>query len=546
MGLFRLLRSNSEPKEVHMFHFFSSKTPELLPWEGKQSIYQFILERLNNEGKIPASPDYDNLPDDNAFFDGKPLRWVAGAEILGLGSSPRSASAQVQKIIRMIRKQTEKPTSKNRRNLYLALVNEAIYSYIDDLLAALSHEPNLRIPELIKEAKWLVKNAAHREPVKFGIAIIGVLGVREELSTIIMLGKHEEFALYAVVALNNMSDDRNPCLCELAKSLHGWGKISVVSKLEPTTDEIKQWLLRHGCSNAIMENELAYICATKGDMHIVLEASDIDVELYKGTGVIITALISGGPAEGIDDYEFAATVIQHYIRHSKIHAMDLQDFLSVADILSYLNEEDEWPGRYEKGWNVSSKETSRKDCLEIIQLYRWPHLVHSSIMSENSVEEYCAIRSAQELGIDIWKPLFNKLQLNPLEQGLYYHLMQMANKERVEELVEFAEKNLPLQEITSKPFSSDGFGPGYEVYSCLDFILQDLRQYEGLGSSIVITGLRSPVTRNRNIALQVLDAWSRDKWPDEAESFLKVMSKSDPYPDARKTATELLLKDISR
>jgi hypothetical protein len=45
-----------------------------------------------------------------------------------------------------------------------------------------------------------------------------------------------------------------------------------------------------------------------------------------------------------------------------------------------------------------------------------------------------------------------------------------------------------------------GLGKDYILHSCIDFIIQDLDKYPDKGEKIIMTALKSPVTRNRNMA----------------------------------------------
>jgi hypothetical protein len=63
--------------------------------------------------------------------------------------------------------------------------------------------------------------------------------------------------------------------------------------------------------------------------------------------------------------------------------------------------------------------------------------------------------------------------------------------------------------------------------------LQDLKRFPGRGWELIKTGLRSPVVRNRNMALQAFLAWSRDQWPAEALGLLQQAARTEPNEDLR-------------
>src|SRR5262249_56652187 len=97
-------------------------------------------------------------------------------------------------------------------------------------------------------------------------------------------------------------------------------------------------------------------CARAGGLLAALSEDRVDRGLLTAAGEIIQALIVGGPAEGIDDYEDARPVIESYLRHVASSAETVEDFLHVDSIKGYLDEEDaRWAGRYDAGWTAGCR-----------------------------------------------------------------------------------------------------------------------------------------------------------------------------------------------
>src|SRR5205823_11045889 len=98
---------------------------------------------------------------------------------------------------------------------------------------------------------------------------------------------------------------------------------------------------------------LAARCARAGGLLAALSEDRVDRELLTAAGEIIQALIAGGPAEGMDDYEDARPVIASYLGHMASSAESIEDFLHVNSIKGYLDEDDSrWAGRYDAGWSA--------------------------------------------------------------------------------------------------------------------------------------------------------------------------------------------------
>ena len=80
-------------------------------------------------------------------------------------------------------------------------------------------------------------------------------------------------------------------------------------------------------------------------------------------------------------------------------------------------------------------------------------------------------------------------------------------------LAGLAETLLPLEEIATGPVDELGLGRPWAAHRALDRTLQARGEHPGVGGRLLLVGLRSPVTRNRNLALTALAAWTVSAWP---------------------------------
>ena len=70
----------------------------------------------------------------------------------------------------------------------------------------------------------------------------------------------------------------------------------------------------------------------------------------------------------------------------------------------------------------------------------------------------------------------------------------------------FREK-LPLKTMTGKPTDETGLGKKYLPHLQLDMIMRELWNTPLTGTDLIITGLKSPLPRNRIDALRVIQTW---------------------------------------
>ena len=71
-------------------------------------------------------------------------------------------------------------------------------------------------------------------------------------------------------------------------------------------------------------------------------------------------------------------------------------------------------------------------------------------------------------------------------------------------------------------------GPEFEHHGALYFVLQGLGGFPGLGWDLVRAGLRSPVVRNRNMAIRALASWGAEQWPAGARELLEECRNTEP------------------
>lgn len=196
------------------------------------SIYETIRAKIDEHGRLLD----DKLPDDESFWKGQPIRWVAGGLDGAFGHHAGGKNeVDVKEMLQLLARQSRKPSLKTRRSVYLKLMQADVLSFIDYLLEALRKLPGLNMQNLYNEAYWLAEKGAHRNAVKFGIALLGQFETEHHRELILTLGRHDEFTLYAAVAIQNSLSAPNAALFGLAQAVEGWGKIQLVERLEPDT-----------------------------------------------------------------------------------------------------------------------------------------------------------------------------------------------------------------------------------------------------------------------------------------------------------------------
>ena len=516
------------------------------PWDASRpSLFRFLVSfELGAEGRLPDAAS--TLPDEQLVMNrsGTQLQWAAGALDGVLGHhSGESGQVAVDEAIRILAAATNTRSPAHVRDFYDMVNNQELLRLVDPLLEAVRRSTAIQADRLHDFALWLVRESPDRAAVKMGISLLGLISPPQDTDVLIRIGLHEEFTLFAAVALANTlpQAEGEDALWSLARRVDGWGRIHLVERLcKSSRPDIKAWLLREGYKNSVMYEYLAYVCAAGGGLLDALEQDSIDTELLNGAGDLIRALLSGGPAQDISGYEHGAKVVRRYLTHVASHGSPSLDiYLIVSDIAQFVGDaERDWASLEVMGWTEEHKRVVAEEAASILSEARWQGLAVTALETDDSTAFWVAASAAGRMGLDIWEKRFERQRDGRGDQ--WYDLMQTHEVARVDRVIELAMKQIDLDSIATGPSLEMGLGTKYRQHSGLDFILQDLGKFPGRGWPIVEAGLKSPVTRNRNMALRALGSWGVSQWPTGALALLQQARSEEPDDDLRSRMEQLL------
>ncbi|WP_157760995.1 hypothetical protein [Chitinophaga caeni] len=537
MSIISMFKNNQEQK--------STDTDQpVLPWEQRPAIFEILKANLdeNDQPIVQELP----LPDEDRIHiaDGNQLQWAAGARdgVLTFHANPAEITQKAVQIAELVKAIADNNGLDDRIALYGILMKDDVLHYLD---TTIEHILNLSVkvrPYLHAFARWLAFHAPDRGAVKFGMALLGLIRDKEDMENICILGAHDEFTLFAVVAIVQMSDNPEGTLWRLGKKVHGWGRIHIVRRLLDTKDEdIKSWLMVEGFRNTVMNEYLAYPCAVAGNLRTALLAKDIDEEMLDAAGEIIQALINPGPMEGIDEYDDGPVVIQRYISHLLHKANTLHQYILLQQLSTFLQDpKANWDARIDYGWSEDLRSDLLFDIHQILASPHWKHIL-SMVMSDlntQQVWEVAKVSDALDINIEAW--CWERLQQNPTDETSWYLMMKRMTLERLPELLSFAKLHIPLQEIAIGAAKELGFNKAFTMHRCLDCLLLKLGEFPGYGYEFVEAATRSPVIRNRNNAVKVLESWGKSHWQEGTWQLLQTASQVEPNEDVNGKMLDLL------
>jgi hypothetical protein len=504
------------------------------PWGDLRSIYEHV--RLHGS---------DTLPDESLVREKGKFGWIAGAwdGVLGHGWLQSDPPTRVFDIVPALRNLLQRTDSRTMAAFYRLIAKEPILPTLDLLRQELTELlPSIDRRRLLELGRYLAFRAGNREAVKFGLTLIGLVGLPADLDNLKVIGKNEEFTLYVAIAMAHVASEPDEALWELAKSVRNWGRIQAVERLKDSKNpEIHAWMLREGFRNGVMDEYLACICARTGRLYEALNGQLVDDALLDGAADIIHALITGGPAEGIDDYARAMDACEAYLgcalerRH-----LGLRHLLAAHKLRLFLSEPDGWDKRLALGWTEPRRSALRAKCDDVCNWEAWREQTLQALSASDERVFYEGDAAANCLSIDTWEVHFKRVKAAPLISSSWYRLMQQTDDFRIDPVLEFAETVLPFEQIEIGPADELGLGPAFRPHQTLDWVLQDLRRFPRKGWKLIKAGMRSPVTRNRNMAINALAVWPRESWPPEATTLVLKAHELEPNEGVKRRLKNLL------
>lgn len=510
------------------------------PWGAGLAIHDHIRTHMV-PGQTGLAAGGARLPDERD--DGR-MKWVGGAldgvfgHHFGGRSDPQGRAAMLHRALAVV---LEDPSAAKVEALYGQLCAASVLAIVDTLLERIVEQQDLDPARLTTLAVWLARNAPDRGPVKFAIALLGILPGADQRALLLTLGRHEEFSLYAAVALSRTAgDDAEGLLFELARQVEGWGRIQIVERLAGTRDPaIKGWMLREGYKNAVMYEYLACTCAVAGGLRAALEQDRVDRALLDGAADIIGALVTGGPAEDMDDYADGAVVAERFLHHFGAAPTVLRHLVGAEYIGRFLDEpEADWADRATRGWTPALRARLTERISAIAALPHWPGIVLEGLGSDDSRVFSDARRAVRMIGLEPWEEQFALLAYGRAD--VWDVVMQSDDPARIDRVLALAEEALPLDALATGPADARELGTTWATHERLGFVLQELRRFPGRGWVFIRSGVRSPVVANRHMALEALSTWGMARWPDGAAALLEATLADEPRDDLRTSISRLL------
>jgi len=221
----------------------------------------------------------------------------------------------------------------------------------------------------------------------------------------------------------------------------------------------------------------------------------------------------------------------------------ISQFITLNSIQGFLEDKHaDWNARNEIGWAEELKSDLLIDTHTILANPKWKQLVDEKRDSVDDVEFWRVNHAAGILGIDLFETHWKRLNIKPTDPGLWFNVMRCANNERIDSIISLAEAKIPIDKIATGPADELGLGIEFNLHNCLDYLLQDLGDFPNKGFNLIKAGLKSPVTRNRHMAVKALSEWGHANWPEGTSDLLEQANNEEPDEDMKEDLAKLLAR----
>ncbi len=267
-------------------------------------------------------------------------------------------------------------------------------------------------------------------------------------------------------------------------------------------------------------------CATAGGLETALDGL-VDDELLDGACTIMRALVRGGPAEDISDYEpgprIAATVVELVGERPS----NLVRLSAVVDIRRWAEDFEEHVAIAERCGRVLMRADVRDFVTARLERRR---------RGARGVGDRRGGRR-RPVGGGLAAPAEA-----PADAALYHVLSRTPDEHRWARLAAFAEQKLPLDMLSSGPRDQLFPAPQHrEPAHALLFLLQNMRP--GRWSALLVsTGLLNPVIPTRNAALHALGRMPPPQWGETVRQALRRLAQEEPLDEVRERVMEQLAR----
>lgn len=300
-----------------------------------KSIYQNIIEHVEN-GVLRSDFSIENIDNGIPYAPGA----IDGIYMYHMAHPGLNAQTAKDMII-AIKTAAGKDFVKADELFFDLTEKKRAIQLVDPLLQYIDrHIESLDADYLFRCALHLILHSTHIECVKIGLEILELYRYGDKICEVVRrLGCYDEFTIFSCWNMRKW-EHGNDEIFTLAQKVEGWGRIHAVDLLEPSNNEIRQWLLMEGTKNTVLNSYSSLTCWTKSQAEKILFNHPVQKE-FEGITTLIEGMLDEGPVKGISGVENAQQILLHYLTISSNYEHSTRFYKLVMSIKTWA--ENQYP-----------------------------------------------------------------------------------------------------------------------------------------------------------------------------------------------------------
>lgn len=497
-----------------------------------KSIYNILCDNISSDEVLPG--DFCLPPECD----------VQDTSRANLGYTKRATGRVVDRIVKLLKSDQIKH-SYSQNEIAKLLKAQNVHFIIQMVIQRFRR--SIKETDITGYASKLAFESTDADLVQLGISLFTFVDLstkKEIVDKLLVLALYEIFTSYVVGVISEV-EGINDKLFVIAKKSNITVKNDIIWILQPTSDEIREWMLRKGFK------DIPYFDSVDGarfakscNILQILRYDTLDDELFDGMNILIHGLIGNGYInDSISSDGHLDEVLKLFLKHAIKQAVTLEHLWTIEDIHYNLK------NGYILCSSPESKEEIEALCKDILSKPHWHDVVCEALENPDCNEDnyFLVVKTAWKLDLDVFAQLYKLIKLNPMKYFSYLHYFHEAPLYTAK-IVDIYEASLPLDDMAT------GFGYQEiptslynEEYWCLQSLLQLISKNPGVGIRFVFTALCSPIVFIRRTAYRVLQEWTNRTGGSIESLYPELFSAiADNAPRENDSDIKTIIKELDR